>query len=44
MQIILLLIVIIWDIERGKVNLTVEKIYEIVSALKIDAKALLPYY
>lgn len=29
-------------IERGEVNLTVEKIYEIAFVLKIDAKALLP--
>lgn len=29
-------------IERGEVNLTVEKIYEIAYVLKIDAKDLLP--
>lgn len=29
-------------IERGEVNLTVEKIYEIAFVLKIDAKDLLP--
>ena len=29
-------------IERGEVNLTVEKLYEIASALEIDAKKLLP--
>jgi transcriptional regulator with XRE-family HTH domain len=29
-------------IERGEVNLTVEKIYEIAFVLKVDAKDLLP--
>jgi len=29
-------------IERGEVNLTVEKLYEIASALKINPKELLP--
>ena len=29
-------------IERGEVNLTVEKLYEISSALEVDAKDLLP--
>ncbi|AZC00596.1 helix-turn-helix domain-containing protein [Acinetobacter baumannii] len=29
-------------IERGEVNLTVEKLYEIASALEINAKELLP--
>lgn len=29
-------------IERGEVNLTVEKIYEIAFILKVDAKDLLP--
>ncbi|ENU93545.1 hypothetical protein F971_00803 [Acinetobacter vivianii] len=29
-------------IERGEVNLTVEKIYEIASVLEVDAKELLP--
>ena len=29
-------------IERGEVNLTVEKIYEIASVLKISPKELLP--
>ena len=29
-------------IERGEVNLTVEKLYEIASALEINAKKLLP--
>lgn len=29
-------------VERGEVNLTVEKIYEIAFVLKIDAKDLLP--
>lgn len=29
-------------IERGEVNLTVEKLYEIASVLKIDVKELLP--
>ncbi|MDM1786761.1 helix-turn-helix domain-containing protein [Acinetobacter bereziniae] len=29
-------------IERGEVNLTVEKLYEIASRLEIDAKKLLP--
>ena len=29
-------------IERGEVNLTVEKLYEIASVLKIDIKELLP--
>ncbi|MCE6190376.1 helix-turn-helix domain-containing protein, partial [Acinetobacter baumannii] len=30
-------------IERGEVNLTVEKLYEIASALEINAKELLPW-
>ena len=29
-------------IERGEVNITLEKLYEIASALGIDAKSLLP--
>lgn len=29
-------------IERGEVNLTVEKLYEIAFALKVDARELLP--
>lgn len=29
-------------IERGEVNLTVEKLYEIACALKVDARELLP--
>ena len=29
-------------IERGEVNLTVEKLYEIATALEIDAKNLIP--
>lgn len=29
-------------IERGEVNLTVEKLYEIANALEVDAKDLLP--
>lgn len=29
-------------IERGEVNLTVEKLYEIASVLNVDAKELLP--
>ena len=29
-------------IERGEVNITIEKLYEIASALEIDAKNLLP--
>ncbi len=29
-------------IERGEVNLTVEKLYEIATALEIDIKELLP--
>ncbi|MEN8358796.1 helix-turn-helix transcriptional regulator [Acinetobacter towneri] len=29
-------------IERGEVNLTVEKLYEIASALEVDMKELLP--
>lgn len=29
-------------VERGEVNLTVEKLYEIASALEINAKELLP--
>lgn len=29
-------------IERGEVNLTVEKLYEIAIALKVDARELLP--
>jgi len=29
-------------IERGEVNITVEKLYEIATALEIDAKHLLP--
>lgn len=29
-------------IERGEVNLTVEKLYEIATILEIDAKILLP--
>lgn len=29
-------------IERGEVNITIEKLYEIASALEMDAKNLLP--
>ncbi|WP_228127763.1 MULTISPECIES: helix-turn-helix domain-containing protein [Acinetobacter] len=29
-------------IERGEVNLTVEKLYEIATALEVDMKELLP--
>ncbi|MDH1700044.1 helix-turn-helix domain-containing protein [Acinetobacter johnsonii] len=29
-------------VERGEVNLTVEKLYEIASALEINAKELIP--
>ncbi|ANF83452.1 transcriptional regulator (plasmid) [Acinetobacter sp. NCu2D-2] len=29
-------------IERGEVNLTVEKLYEISNALEVEAKSLLP--
>ena len=31
-----------WRIERGEVNLTVEKLYEIARALETNAKELLP--
>ena len=31
-----------WRIERGEVNLTVEKLYEIASVLGASAKELLP--
>ena len=31
-------------IERGEVNLTVEKLYEIASALEVDMKELLPWF
>jgi len=37
------LIVVIWGrIERGEVNITVEKLYEIASAMQIPAKDLIP--
>ena len=29
-------------IERGKVNITIEKLYELATALEMDAKDLLP--
>lgn len=29
-------------IERGEVNMTIDKLYEIANALKVDAKELLP--